>query len=178
MVKESSMKLLQEMNAILEAVQGRTLDVNGYSVRLEDWEAKHGYHPGQLLFHATHDDPEEYSDDESSHLTIVNLVFEVKSANKDYVLSYDLDDKDYHENANRLYDDLSHLTPEVHDGEDDKVTDQRTIIELKKLVTEYAKKFKLLDFLYENGSQHELEHDNDSGYDYHDDDLSNGYDGH
>jgi hypothetical protein len=171
------MKLLEQLNTIIQEAASRTLQVDGYEVVLEDYDATHGYYPGQQLFAASHHGPAEWSDDETHHLTIDSLVFVVSKGDKRWSVVYNLDGKDYHEDEKRLVEDLKASAVEVLDDEDDQVTDQRIVVELKRVVAAYCTKFDCLGYLYQNASQKELQADNGREDDGDYDEVDYNYDG-
>ena len=155
------MSLLAEMNNIIKENAEKTLNINGNMVTLQDVEAEHAYHPGQLLFHATQTDPEEWSDDETSALTIHSLSFDVKTKNKSYSVSFDFGDgEDYHENQKQLPIDMKNITPYILDEDDNEIKDMQTLTTLRGLCIQYVTQSNLVDDLYQNANQKELDRDN------------------
>jgi hypothetical protein len=179
------MKLLHEFLIINEANERPpVLNIDGSSVELNEYEAERGYYAGRLLLGASHHGPAEYADDEDSHLTIESISFIVKSKGKEYLVNYDLKNKDYLDREHTFHkesflSDLSKGQAVIYDEEDDEIKDTQTVMLLKSLVVKYAKQFDCLQHIYSRIDPVKVEPDNDYGDDNYDDDdeVSQFYDG-
>lgn len=175
------MKLLEELNQIITEADKTSMDVNGFNVSIYETEASHGYLPGKLLFHASHHGPEEWSDSESTHLTVDAVKLKVTNTRgQTYFVEYNLKGEDFHEDNKKLVAAMKSTVPEIFDPEEEPVTDQQTVAILRSVCSQYAEKFHLLDYLYEHASQDEQEYPEDDHYDDGDDyeEVHQYYDGH
>lgn len=153
------MKLLNELNSIINENKAEVLDVNGFKIQLIEWDAVHRYY-------AYYDHGSMYSppdtDTSTKDIIVDSLRFNIQSKDSVYKAYYDFSKYNYND-----FDDESDLIEmlksdmiTIHDDNDDQVTDMKTVATIKNAIVEYSYNSNIFDFLRDNAKQEETEYDN------------------